>query len=170
MEKRDNLISDFKLCVRKLARSDLRLQLFRRNAFGVDITPLLIFEEEYNLKLKNQVLSFKNQVENAPIVSKQIFKDETIRRIRIQERNLNFHCPDCTNLVEKGSEFICEKGIDPAEVDECKEFKRDDSFSLSQHLNNQKGRLLILKEISAKEEFLFDFNLLISDKISRGSK
>jgi len=151
---------DFKACVRKLARSDLRLQLFRGNIFGVDIAPLLNFEEQYNLKLRTQLLSLKNGVANALDIAKQIFKDETSRRIKIQERNLNFHCPDCIHLVEKNDNFICKKEIDPTKVNECKEFKREDSSSSSQYLNNQKGRLQVLKEIFEKEQFLFDFDLL----------
>ena len=165
MEKQTNstLAENFKVCVRKLARSDLRLQIFRRNSYSTDITPLVNFEEEYNLKLKTQVLSFRGKFIDAQIIAKQIFKIETLRRIRIQERDINFHCPDCIYLSEENDDFICKKGIDPADVQECESFDRDDSGSWLQYINNKKDRISILKEILEKEEYLFDFSLL--DKI-----
>ena len=153
-------IESFRRSIRKLARSDLRLQIFCKNSYSTDITPLIIFEEDYNLKLKGQVLSFRGQVPKAKEIAVQIFKIETARRIRIQERNINFHCPDCLFLSEQDDNFVCEKGVDPAKVRECAEFKREDLDSWLQHVNNQKGRLAILREILEKEEYLFDFSLL----------
>lgn len=157
------LAESFKVCVRKLARSDLRLQIFRRNSYATDITPLVNFEEEYNSKLKKQVLNFRGKFVDAQTIAKQIFKIETLRRIRIQERDINFHCPDCIHLSEENDDFFCKKGIDPANVRECESFDRDDSGSWLQHINNKKDRISILKEILEKEEYLFDFTLL--DKI-----
>ena len=162
MEKQieTTLIENFKDCVRKLARSDLRLQIFHRNSYSSDITPLVNFEEEYNSKLKKLVLGFKGKFIDAQKVAKQIFKVETLRRIRIQERDINFHCPDCIYLSEEENDFICRKGVDPAKVQKCESFDRDSSGSWLQHINNKKDRIAILKEILEKEEYLFDFSLL----------
>jgi len=162
MENQPNITSveNLKVCRRKLARTDLRLQIFRRNSHSMDITPLINFEEDYNIKLKEQVLTFKEKIIDVQTIAKQIFKAETLRRIRIQERDINFHCPDCIHLSEENDDFICKKGIDPAKVQECKLFKREDLNGWLQHVNNKKGRISILKEILEKEEYLFDFALL----------
>lgn len=154
------LVESFRRSIRKLARSDLRLQTFRKNTYSTDITPLINFEEDYNIKLKEQALAFRGQVPKAKEVAIQIFKIETERRIRIQERNINFHCPDCLFLSEQDDNFVCDKGVDPAKVRECSKFQREDLDSWLQHINNQKGHLAILREILEKEEYLFDFSLL----------
>lgn len=154
------LLEKFTVCIRRLARSDLRLQLFRKNSHSIDITPLVNFEDDYYLKLKNQALEFKGLIQGADEIAKQIFKNETLRRIKIQERDINFHCPDCLYLVEENENFICKKGIDPSTVEECKLFKRENLNGWLQHVNNKKDRIKLLKEILEDQDYFFDFSLL----------
>jgi len=160
MEEKITIEEKFNLSIQKLARSDLRLQLFQKNNYSMDIEPLLKLEEDYNLKLKEQALFFRGKIVNAVEVAKKIFEMETLRRIRIEERDINFHCPDCIYLFEEEDNFICRKGIDPSKVQECKYFKREDMSGWTNYVNNKKARLKVLREIFEKKEHLFDFTLL----------
>jgi len=162
-------LTEFKENLRKLARSSLRLQIFQHQHFSSDIAPLLAFEKNYYETLLEKVFQdfsktysqiSLEKTEQIIDFIKKIFEHELKRRIRLHEKNINFHCPDCIYLDDTNDSFRCTKGVNPAKVRECIYFDREDSQGWMMYVNNERERLEILRNTLDQENYLFDFERL----------
>jgi hypothetical protein len=158
----DESIIEFNVYVRKLACSDLRLQLLKTSKISSTVTRLLKFEKTYHQLLQEPVVKLGKQIETSEEIALEIFRRETSRRLKMYKKHMNFSCPDCVNLIEEDDSFTCSKGIYPAKVLECPEFTREGVVTWAQHVNNQKEKAEILEKVLEENSYLFDFKLLSS--------
>ena len=152
--------AEFTVYVRKLARSDLRLHLLRTSKNSSDVQRLLEFEADYHQRLQEPVVKLGRQIDSSRDIALEIFAQETLRRLKMYKRDMNFSCPDCVNLIEENDTYTCAKNIDPATILECPEFSREGTTTWAQHVNNQKEKAEILERVLKESSYLFDFNLL----------